>query len=333
MGYMIILMSERVVELLEEVWASIGSFCSTLTAEQWALPTDCPGWSVKDNLAHIIGTERMLLGEASPELVGDPPSYVHNDIGRFNQAWVDSRRGVSPEELLEEFQEVTARRLLQLSSFSPEHFNQVGPSPVGEVSYREFMNVRVFDCWVHEQDMRRAVGEPGDLTGPVAELAFWRAASAMPYVVGKRVKAPDGSVILFDINGPLVQAFLVRQEQGRAHLVPNRSDVRENGTGDASTPRGSSSLGNSSPMDTNDDGEGGSSTTASSSTSGGEVVMPGSASEPYTPRASLTMGSEVFCMLSCGRISADQALRDGLLQLGGDLFLANAVANLMNIMI
>jgi hypothetical protein len=29
------------------------------------------------------------------------------------------------------------------------------------------MHIRIFDCWVHEQDMRRATGRPGHLTGPV----------------------------------------------------------------------------------------------------------------------------------------------------------------------
>ena len=322
-------MSEHVVELLEEVWDSIGSLCSTLTSEQWALPTDCPGWSVKDNLAHIIGTERMLLGEPSPEFVGDPPPYVHNDIGRFNQAWVDSRKGVAPEELLEEFREVTARRLLDLTSFPPERFDQVGPSPVGEVPYREFMNVRVFDCWVHEQDMRRAVGEPGDLTGPVAELAFWRAASAMPYVVGKRVGVPDGSVVLFDINGPLVRSFLVRQENGRARLELQGNDEqgehREQGEqGEQGEHREQGEQG-----EQGDRGASLSDLEGSKEIGTPQTVLNG----PSASGISLSMGSEVFCMLTCGRISAEQALRDGLLQLGGDIPSARKVADSMNIMI
>ena len=34
-------------------------------------------------------------------------------------------------------------------------------TPVGPGTYGLFMEIRVFDCWVHEQDVRRAVGRPG----------------------------------------------------------------------------------------------------------------------------------------------------------------------------
>ena len=33
---------------------------------QWDLATDCPGWTVKDQLSHLIGDRAMLLGEPPP---------------------------------------------------------------------------------------------------------------------------------------------------------------------------------------------------------------------------------------------------------------------------
>ena len=57
---------EPVIEELTEVWASVVVACEQLDDEQWDRPTDCPGWSVKDNLSHLIGIERMLLGDPSP---------------------------------------------------------------------------------------------------------------------------------------------------------------------------------------------------------------------------------------------------------------------------
>ena len=48
-----------------------------------------------------------------------------------------------------------------------EELATLGWSPIGEVPYREFMRVRVFDSWMHEQDIRRAPDRPGHLTGPV----------------------------------------------------------------------------------------------------------------------------------------------------------------------
>ena len=56
-------MTEPLIASFEEVWGDIVEVCADLTDAQWEKPTDCPGWTVKDNVAHMIGTERMLLGE------------------------------------------------------------------------------------------------------------------------------------------------------------------------------------------------------------------------------------------------------------------------------
>ena len=55
-------MSEPAIDLLESVWGSIARLGADLTAEQWDTPTECPGWSVRDQVSHIIGLERMLAG-------------------------------------------------------------------------------------------------------------------------------------------------------------------------------------------------------------------------------------------------------------------------------
>ena len=42
------------------------------------------------------------------------------------------------------------------------------------MSYRDFLKVRVFDSWMHEQDIRRALDRPGHLDGPVVALSLER---------------------------------------------------------------------------------------------------------------------------------------------------------------
>ena len=62
---------------------------------------------MQDNVSHIIGTERMLLGDPAPEIdVGEAP-HVHNEIGRINELWITERRPWSSGRVLEEFREVT----------------------------------------------------------------------------------------------------------------------------------------------------------------------------------------------------------------------------------
>ena len=200
---------EPVVELLAEEWQAIAALGRELDDGEWNLPSECPGWSVKDVLSHVVGTERSLLGDPQPPDPG-PVEHVHNPVGALNEAWVVSLRPLGGAELLAQFEQVTGRRLDELRSMAPERFDRPGPSPIGQVPYREFMAVRVMDCWVHEQDMRVATGRPGHAEGPVAMLALGRIASAMGYVVAKKAAAPQGTEVCFELlRSPLERVGVV----------------------------------------------------------------------------------------------------------------------------
>src|SRR3546814_15576711 len=62
------------------------------------------------------------------------------------------------------------------------------------------LTLRVMDTWSHEQDIRRALGRPGHLTGPVVAEALRYWAQFLPFVVGKRAGAPDGSTVVFAVG-------------------------------------------------------------------------------------------------------------------------------------
>jgi uncharacterized protein (TIGR03083 family) len=206
---------EPVVAVLAEEWAAIAALGRELTDEEWNLPSECPGWSVRDLLSHLIGIERQLLGDAPPPAVAEAP-HVRNPLGASNEAWVVARRALPGREVLAEFEDVTGRRLGQLRALAPEAFDAVGPSPVGEVPYRRFMEVRVMDCWVHEQDMRVATGRPGHVEGPAADIAMAHLAEPMGFVVGKKAGAAEGTGVRFELAGTPARRIDVAVRDGRA---------------------------------------------------------------------------------------------------------------------
>jgi uncharacterized protein (TIGR03083 family) len=214
-------------DLLATEWASIVGVCRGLDEAAWTLPTECPGWSVKDNVAHMIGTERMLLGEQAPTAdVGDA-AHVRNDIGRANEQWVEAYRAQPGADVLAAFVEVTNRRLDVLHAMTPEQWDKEGFTPEGPGPYRQFMAIRVFDCWYHEQDIREATGNAGNLEGAVADHSIGRIARGLPYVVGKKAGAPQGATVVFDIGGePRIEVAV--GVEGRAAVldtVPNSPTV------------------------------------------------------------------------------------------------------------
>ncbi len=211
---------ESVIAILAEEWGAIDTLAQGLTDSEWELPSECPGWTVRDVLSHLIGVERVLLGEASPPPLTELPEHVENEVGARNEAWVASRRSRPGPDVSREFRTVTTKRIAVLRSWPESRFDEIGPSPVGEVPYREFMHVRVMDSWVHEQDIRVATGRPGHDSGPAAELSIDRLCSAMPFVVGKQAGAPEGASVRFELRGPLSRRIDVMVLEGRAKVVP-----------------------------------------------------------------------------------------------------------------
>jgi uncharacterized protein (TIGR03083 family) len=209
------------VEGLAEVWGSLRALGSSLTPAQFELETDCPGWSVKDQFSHVIGTELLLEGAAAPD-VTFPTEHVRNDLGALNERFVEARRAISGAEVVAEFAALTARRLGALSALDDEAWSVLGPSPIGIVPYVDYMGVRIFDSWVHEQDVRHAVGVPGGRDGAGERVTLDRMEASMPYVLGRRVGAPPGTTFELEITGPLgraVQLEVVLDDDHRPRAV------------------------------------------------------------------------------------------------------------------
>jgi uncharacterized protein (TIGR03083 family) len=213
----------EVLSGLFAVWDSIDAVLDGLPETSWQAATPLPGWDVKAVASHIIGTESFLAGIAAPQPDIDVSAldHVRNDIGVLNECWVRHLSGESGAGVLERFRAVTNDRCTALTGLSDEAWNALTPTPVGPESYGRFMRVRVFDCFMHEQDAREALLRPSsddELDGTVSQLALDEIAATMGYVVGKRAEAPDGSRILIELTGPLARSFRVNVD-GRAQVV------------------------------------------------------------------------------------------------------------------
>jgi uncharacterized protein (TIGR03083 family) len=216
---------QPIVDDLATVWQAIDGICAKLTPEAWATATDCPGWSVQDLLSHITGTESALLGRPRPAHTPTGAGSLPNKIAEFNEVEVAYRRSWPGERVLAEFREVTASRLAALRALSDEDFARERDTPLGRMPTREFLGVRILDCWVHEQDMRRALGCPGGFDEPAARRTVARLVGALPYVVGKKAAAPDGTTVVFAITGPLEESVGIGVEGRRARTLQSAPAV------------------------------------------------------------------------------------------------------------
>ncbi len=81
-------MGREASDALAETWGSLADVCHELSASEWALRTECPGWDVKDQLSHLIGIERTIMGEAAPAWDRPLGSHVKNEFAASNEPFV-----------------------------------------------------------------------------------------------------------------------------------------------------------------------------------------------------------------------------------------------------
>ena len=208
---------DRILTGLAQIWGEWADWGSDLSADDWKVASRCPGWTVQDNLAHLVGTERMLQGHPTPEIEvsGD---HLRNPIGMANERWIESMRAMSGDEVLEAFRVVSGERLSALHAMDEVEFAVVGPTPVGVAPYGRFMHLRVYDAWLHLEDCREPLGHEPSAGGLAAEMSVDEVGTAAGYIIGKKGGAPDGSRVEVTLTGP-VEATIRVAVDGRASVV------------------------------------------------------------------------------------------------------------------
>ena len=206
------------VAALHEEFDALIELGRQLDEAQWETPTECPGWRVKDLYSHVVGTELMLLGRPDETVEVEGAEHVANDIGRFNEVSVLLRRDLAGADVLAELESVVTERTAALDAMTQADFDAESFTPAGRDTYGRFMQIRVFDCWIHEQDAREALGLPGHAAGRAVDVTLDEHASALGFVIGKKAGAAEGQSVRLRLTGPTERTLDVRVD-GRAQLV------------------------------------------------------------------------------------------------------------------
>jgi uncharacterized protein (TIGR03083 family) len=128
-----------------------------LSPAQWKAPSGCPGWSVQDLVAHLA-TEFWAVVDPSqlPDVTGQP-------FERAMEIEVESRRGLTPEAVLGDYEQVSAAGLVGLAGMAgidaPVPLLDMGSYPMSVLPH-----AYAFDHYTH---IRADLFAPrGPLDGP-----------------------------------------------------------------------------------------------------------------------------------------------------------------------
>ncbi|MFJ4786092.1 maleylpyruvate isomerase family mycothiol-dependent enzyme [Streptomyces sp. NPDC088794] len=199
---------------------AISELVQPLVEGEWNRRTPVPAWSVRDVVSHVIGLDCEMLGDPRPiHTLPRDLYHVTNDHQRYMEMQVDVRRHHTAPEMTSELEYVIIRRNRQLRNESRDPGAKVR-APLGtELTLEESMRSHAFNVWVHEQDLRTALGRPGNLDSPGAQVARDVLLAELPAIVAEKADAPRSSAIVFDVHGPIEFLRTIRVDiQGRGTL-------------------------------------------------------------------------------------------------------------------
>jgi len=174
-----------------------------LDGEDWSRPTDLAGWDVRAVATHLAHLESELAGVEQQRVAVPELEHLTAPSAIYTEGGVIARESLSPRQIIDELVESADKRYAELSAAPPQNGSGQPPITPGGIgwNWETLLRNRPLDVWMHEQDIRRAVGRPGGLNSPGAAHTARVLALAFPGRVGKKVAPPPGTTVVLDVTG------------------------------------------------------------------------------------------------------------------------------------
>ncbi|XVQ10536.1 maleylpyruvate isomerase family mycothiol-dependent enzyme [Spirillospora sp. CA-255316] len=173
--------------------------------DEWDRPTVCPGWSVKDVAAHVLGDHagRLSMFRDGHRVLAPRDGEAFTAfIDRINDEWVTAARRLSPRLLLDQLDSLGEQVVDLWQTIDPDapdaQVSWAGPEPhpMWLDAARDFT-----EYWTHHQQICDATGRPAlddpRHAGPVIDT-FMR---ALPHTL-RDVTVPEGTALQVTVTGP-----------------------------------------------------------------------------------------------------------------------------------
>jgi len=194
--------------MLEPERRALLDLLAELGDEDWDAPTECPAWTVKGVALHVLGDDLSLLSRQRDEATNSLILFAERHPGLdfrqlldgFNEQWVEATMFLSPSlviELLRLTGEWTASFYRSTDLERPGEpvgfLGRSGSSPYWQAIAREYV-----ERWVHQHQIRRAVGWPdlgSEFLAPAAAVVARSLAAHLP-----SLEAAPGTVLVFTVK-------------------------------------------------------------------------------------------------------------------------------------
>ncbi|MDQ6698405.1 MAG: maleylpyruvate isomerase family mycothiol-dependent enzyme [Actinomycetota bacterium] len=166
-----------------------GAFMASLDDAQWASATRCEGWSVRDVIAHLVGTDQFWVVSATAAIAGTPTRYLAAFDPVVTPAqMVSGTRDVAPAEILATYLDGIEALGDVLTGLDDAQWSLPAEAPPGHVPLHALARHALWDAWIHERDIVLPLG--GD---PIEEPDEVRASLQYAAALGPALLATTGT--------------------------------------------------------------------------------------------------------------------------------------------
>lgn len=163
----------------------LATVLATFTDEQWAHPSRCAGWSNRDVVVHLDGTNSFWALAIGQGLQGAPTQFLATFDPVASPAQMVSGAGDrTTQEVLASFT-ASASALADLwASLGDDEWAATAEAPPGHVSVSAVTHHALWDSWVHERDILLPLGiAPAEEADEIAACLRYAAALGPSFAV------------------------------------------------------------------------------------------------------------------------------------------------------
>jgi uncharacterized protein (TIGR03083 family) len=161
-------MSKAGLSASREVTDRYSAVVRSLTAEEWAAPSRCAGWSVKDLVAHTGSNFKVMVDPPAEDTSAPAPSTAEE----LQNLLVDQRRDWTPTQVADEFLASADGAMEVLEAMQADEMAALPMTltDLGTYQTHQLSDAFAFDMWCHmyvdllgpEAPVDREVPDPED---------------------------------------------------------------------------------------------------------------------------------------------------------------------------
>ena len=158
-----------VIDDLTAEEAALAALLNELTPDQWDATTPSPGWTVRDQVAHLAVAEDLAtLAATDPEAFSAHLVELMGDLGAVEAANAAQARSHGPAQLLSWWTTSSAATIAAIRDRDDRDRVMWITGPMSVVS---FATARLMETWAHGHDVAEGVGVELEPTARLRHIA------------------------------------------------------------------------------------------------------------------------------------------------------------------